>query len=68
MSNLPRNKWGDIEINYPNRTIEERRQKLKRLIGPPKPDPEWKRYIKNASDEEINNLYNWLCIVGRIND
>ena len=36
MSNLPRNKWGDIEINYPNRTIEERRQKIKKTYWPTK--------------------------------
>jgi len=54
------------EIIYPELTIEQKRSKLKSLICPPLPDPEWKRYIKNASDEEIEGKYNWLCMVGRI--
>ena len=68
INKLPRNKWGDVEVIYPKRTVEQQRAKLKKLSCPPLPYPEWIKWIKNASDEEITGKYNWLCAVGRIND
>ena len=65
---IPRNWYGDVDIIYPKRTVEQQRVKLKTLNCPPLPYREWIKYIKHASDEEITNKYNWLCAVGRIND
>ena len=60
--------FGDYEVIYPKRTVEQQRAKLKALIGPPLPHPEWVRYVKNLSDEEVVGIYNRMCAIGRIND
>lgn len=68
MKSDPRNEFGDIEIIYPKRTIEQKRAKLKTLVDPPLSIVKWKRHLNFATEAEIENTYNWLCIVGRIND